>query len=1313
MRKRQGLRKRPKNIRKAEWDSLPDYVKEKLLLRRRETEEKANLLNLPDFAKGIVAAEAGLPMDLVELTAGGAGTSHAQRLTQMRPGGHPGYEEKNFVPEFKGTSRDIYSKLGGTPESGSGLAGELLAPGAAVTLPFMAAGAVKQLISKVPKMLDSTEVLSKVFRYPKNNRIIGRGDPIFGNLGMDETASLFEKLKAEAKDGDIIIAKDRLKGMVNETDPSKRLYNKQIREYTDFDNWLDKYENTKAEGKKKFTTVSLNDLEDFWAQNNLDLRESTLSGGRAYSDSYAPKGGHNQQTYVMTYHGKKPAMTLRTSNNLNELSERLHKKPFEELTSKEQSAIEEMYPVEYPEDIDAKLATSHGRPKYLSSATGQHFENNAVFHLRMDDRVGVGAQKGEKQLNVFELQSDWYKQAHKSGAWDFEIIDDNIYELNRQNLYLSRKLEKLETPEGRTKAGQKIMDEMVDNELELTQLRKMKDELEKSKEGIDNILTSDRLPQSVRKMPFISPGDNVKWMELALKKILKKAIDDGYDRISFGSYEVHKKLYPSYVKKAHKIKIKRNPANTKFQINKVKTGRPSGLSDETFELIGDVPISGKTEVTGREYPYHIELYDKNDNIIRVNNEGNNDHQDTNLNRVFGELLANRIREKAQTRGKTILQGEDLEPFDIGLEHIKVLYENVLPNIMKGNKGSKIFKKLGLKPEKIKMGSSPTKINPLDEGNTAQQPIPTGAHNALHPTPDPGPDLESLDMHLGELGFSSSEMPDGGRPFATNENFEALYPGAEDLQDFYNSSQDFAIAVEDTRLPDHVTEGLINALETMRKMEIKSQLQRFRANFATGDALQFDSQYKLLMHPETRPTELSHIAGELEENGVKIVRDPNEIYPPRFQYNGAMDDELTSSAQYDNAFKGDAINDDFVRAWTTNGEMVDTRPNLDRIMGLIKRYELAGHPEFISMDPNRNGNAVLDISGSSWGTDYELDQMPTTISDGIYHEGLDMHDLVSGIANNNPFFNQAREALSEMGVQVAWHSEPPYLSYTTDDLRLIADEDPADVVDLLGPEGLTEYRGEMDFMEAIRNENVGPNLQGAGDDGRYDEIIAHMDTMNRELLQNGVPNQAQPLANIAPPVDFLPNPGTDYRDVANLQNETYDLLPENIRTNLQDLKQSEAALLDNFNIKMEWGELGEPLGFRKAELLGEGGEIIYDYDTFFEQNAQDLYDMGEELFSAFDNEMSHFINTHEAWELNMSQWDFDFDAVNVNETPRSIDLKEIDGMDVISWKLTDDNGNLLEKLKPLKDGGKLYYGALPPGMLAAGAASQGQQQSLLE
>ena len=40
MRKRTSIRK-PKNIRQAEWDSHPEWLKERILLRRRETEEKA------------------------------------------------------------------------------------------------------------------------------------------------------------------------------------------------------------------------------------------------------------------------------------------------------------------------------------------------------------------------------------------------------------------------------------------------------------------------------------------------------------------------------------------------------------------------------------------------------------------------------------------------------------------------------------------------------------------------------------------------------------------------------------------------------------------------------------------------------------------------------------------------------------------------------------------------------------------------------------------------------------------------------------------------------------------------------------------------------------------------------------------------------------------------------------------------------------------------------------------------------------------------------------------------------------------------
>ena len=107
MRKRQGLRK-PAGIRKAEWNSLSEYTKNKIIRKQEEREAKANLMpSLPDFVKGIGAAEAGLPMDIASIIAPGGGQSHAQRLTQMRPGGHSGYEEQEFVPEYKGTSLDL------------------------------------------------------------------------------------------------------------------------------------------------------------------------------------------------------------------------------------------------------------------------------------------------------------------------------------------------------------------------------------------------------------------------------------------------------------------------------------------------------------------------------------------------------------------------------------------------------------------------------------------------------------------------------------------------------------------------------------------------------------------------------------------------------------------------------------------------------------------------------------------------------------------------------------------------------------------------------------------------------------------------------------------------------------------------------------------------------------------------------------------------------------------------------------------------------------------------------------------------------
>ena len=72
----------------------------------------------------------------------------------------------------------------------------------------------------------SKKVLTKGIKSLSNeggalNRVFQGNEPIFANRGMDETASLLTKLDAEGAEGDIFIARDKLKAMIKEHDPTK------------------------------------------------------------------------------------------------------------------------------------------------------------------------------------------------------------------------------------------------------------------------------------------------------------------------------------------------------------------------------------------------------------------------------------------------------------------------------------------------------------------------------------------------------------------------------------------------------------------------------------------------------------------------------------------------------------------------------------------------------------------------------------------------------------------------------------------------------------------------------------------------------------------------------------------------------------------------------------------------------------------------------------------------------------------------------------------------------------------------------------
>ena len=1159
MRKRTGLRK-PYGIRQAEWDSLPEHLKNKIIRKREEQEAKANLLNFADFAKGVVAAEGGFPMDIVSLLAPGGGQGHAQRLTQMRPGGYSGYKEQEFVPEYKGTSPDLYKEMGGTPGSGSGLAGELLAPGAILTAPFMIGQKVKKIASNVPKILDKgNEVL---------NRVFGAGDPPYSNLGLTDTSRLLKELEAEGQFGDIFIARDRLKKLINSDDPEKRIYNKQIRDYSGFDKWLDEYENKYAKGKKKVTTVSLNDLENFWADQNLDLREAET---KAFSNDYNPvPGGTNQKTFIMTYHGKNPPMSLETTNNLNELAKNMHQKPFDELSVNEQEWIERIYHAKYPEDTSAvfdiiptpgdklrdQAMITSGREPSVTPASDQgvrfarkeasHFKQpNVVFHLRMDDRLGIGKQKGEKHLNVFELQSDWYARANKGGIWDFEKIDSDIYELQRRNADLNNQIAAMRTPGGRSPAAKELVDEMDDNFVEIGILEDRREKLINKKVEFEELLTSEGRKgiKSATKMPLIHPRQNEKWVELALKRILKKAVDEGYDRITLGSKEIHQELYGGLIKDLAEIKVVREPKNKEFKINRVK-----------IDPISGEPVSTTTTVSGEKFPYHIELFNKKGERIKTNKEGVNHYGEQNIDNIFGKEIANLIREKAKTNKKTVIK--DFESVDIGLEHIRVLYENVIPNLIKGKKGSGIFKKMGLKVEKVPVGNNnqlPTQLIRQAQTEGVVAPQWQGVMD------------ENINL-LTEHNFNTEYSQVEGRIFSTGEGF-----GTPDLEDVYfGGSAEFEARLDANRdtLDSFVIEANEDALEAMRQIEIHDRLP------VDEDV---DIGYRNLLHPETRQAEIQHNIAEIEnQNGFVTVLDPENNSPPKFIEGGDVPHEsemFHDEDLYDIAKTGDEIiaQNNEIRTMYEAEWGPEEIATHNRLNNLIKRIELVGHPQVIY------SRGVLDVMENSWGSDYRLGEIPYTLGD-------------------------------------------------SPDIERLA--------------------------------------------------------------------------------EFMPTRQTDFQEIARLENETFDLLPNEAKEDLRQVRSMELILRDNYDIETFYPSLDEEPRFMFSEEVfgaeGQGGghpiDVPVDRETILEI-ANDI--IAGPFIMSLDNQLGELMLNHGHFRNVMENFNFE---VPLMPEPKNLFM-------VNSIKLTDDKGKLLEKLKPLKEGGKLFYGALPPGILAAQAANQ--QQSLLE
>jgi hypothetical protein len=137
-------------------------------------------------------------------------------------------------------------------------------------------------------------------------------------------------------------------------------------------------------------------------------------------------------------------------------------------------------------------------------------EPNVIAHMRLNDRT---TPDGKKVLFIEEIQSDWAKAVREKGA---KISDEEYVQLNTKIKDAVKKLDKL------VKEGKGGSEEYL-----------------KIQQEADELLAKRKLKDGEVSHPLLK-----NWQELALKKVLKEAVEGGYDSIAWTTGEQQIKRYP-------------------------------------------------------------------------------------------------------------------------------------------------------------------------------------------------------------------------------------------------------------------------------------------------------------------------------------------------------------------------------------------------------------------------------------------------------------------------------------------------------------------------------------------------------------------------------------------------------------------------------------------------------------------------------------------------------------------------------------------------------------------------------------------------
>ena len=263
-------------------------------------------------------------------------------------------------------------------------------------------------------------------------------------------------------------------------------------------------------GKKQ---VTKQELTDFIRENDIQLEETILSGDRY--DSYDP----DKKTSPTRY--EEYQLPGAEDGSYKEMLLRLPKKymTFEEYATASGQELGSFFARKdydaYLKDLRPQYGDSHPvNPRWVNFRSSHWQEPNILAHVRFNDRTGPN---GEKILFVEELQSDWHSEGRKSG-YKIEKVPtkpDGLpegYEVRRQK---NNAGEFFGDKYAVVKEGENLVTPYVFTK-------------EKAREWAINYFKDNQPVAGVPDAPFKSS-----WHELATKRMLRYAAENGYDKLAF------------------------------------------------------------------------------------------------------------------------------------------------------------------------------------------------------------------------------------------------------------------------------------------------------------------------------------------------------------------------------------------------------------------------------------------------------------------------------------------------------------------------------------------------------------------------------------------------------------------------------------------------------------------------------------------------------------------------------------------------------------------------------------------------------------